>query len=262
MTRNTFLHAVTFASLAFFPLAAAAQGVEFGTKLPLGDGTVRAFAETDANGAATRIGVEMTEKAVATLGHDMVFASVPLPPAARAAGYDHVMLDWMPHGHAPGDLFGVPHFDVHFYLTSEAERLAIDPADPFYMEKAANRPAADLMPPNFVPPPEVEPIPAMGEHWIDKTDPVLTGQPFQAVLIYGAWDGSVTFVEPMVTRDLLASRRDFGGDVGQPTRVAQPVSLPGSWSVSFDAEEGVHVVSMDALERRTPEDVVDEVRSN
>jgi hypothetical protein len=262
MINNIFRHATLLTSVALFPLAAAAQDVEYGTALPLGEGTVRAFAETDATGVATRIGVEMTEEAVATLGQDMVFVTVPLPSAALAAGYDHVMLDWMPHGHPPGDLFGAPHFDVHFYLTSETERLAIDPADPRYMEKAANRPAPELMPPNFVPPPEVEPVPAMGEHWIDKTDPVLAGQPFEAVMIYGAWDGQVTFVEPMVTRDLLVSRRDFGGGLGQPARVAQPVSLPGLWSVSFDDEENVHVISIDALEPRRPEDAVGEVQTN
>ena len=160
----------------------------------------------------------------------------------------------MPHGHAPGDLFGVPHFDVHFYMTTEAERLAIDPSDPLFMKKAANRPSADLMPPNFVPPPELDPIPAMGEHWIDVTDPVFAGQPFEAVLIYGAWDGEVIFVEPMVTRDLLLSRRDFGGELSQPERVAEAASLPSSWSVSFDAETGVHLVSIDDLVARTPGD--------
>jgi hypothetical protein len=180
--------------VGFAPLAAAAQGIEFGHETSLGNGTVRAFAETDAAGLATRIGVEMTEKAVASLAHDMVFVTVPLPEAAILAGYDHVSLDWMPHGHAPGDLFGVPHFDVHFYMTTEAERLAIDPADPLFMQKAANRPSAEFMPPNFAPPPELDPIPAMGEHWVDITDPVFVGQPFEAVLIYGAWDGEVILV--------------------------------------------------------------------
>jgi hypothetical protein len=59
----------------------------------------------------------------------------------------------------------------------------------------------------------------------------------------------------MVTRDLLLSRRYFGGDLGQPARVAGAVSLPSSWSVSFDAEAGVHVVSVDDLVARTPEDL-------
>ncbi|MDG4647898.1 DUF5602 domain-containing protein [Roseibacterium sp. SDUM158017] len=240
--------------LALWPLTLNAQGIEFAPELPLGDGTVRAFAEVAADGTPTRIGIEMTEEAIATLGPDMVFLTVPLPDAATEAGYDHVSLDWMPHGHAPGDLFGAPHFDVHFYLLTEAERLAIDPAAPLFMEKAANRPTADLMPPNYVPPPELDPIPAMGEHWLDATDPVFSGRPFEAVMIYGAWDGALIFAEPMVTRDLLLSQRDFGGNLGQPARVAQAVALPNAWSVSFDADRRVHVVSIDALEARTPGD--------
>ena len=260
MTFNQTVSAALLACIA--PFAAHAQSIEFGTEMPLGSGTVRAFAETDATGIATRIGVEMTEEAVASLGHDMVFITVPLPEAATSAGYDHVSLDWMPHGHAPDTLFGLPHFDVHFYMTTEAERLAIDPSDPLYMEKAANRPSADLMPANFMPPPELDPIPAMGEHWVDVTDPVFSGEPFEAVLIYGAWDGEVIFVEPMVTRDLLVSRRDFGGKLGQPERVAEAVSLPTAWSVSFDAASGAHVVSIDALVPRVPADQIDAKHSN
>ncbi|MDF0603700.1 hypothetical protein P1J78_23525 [Psychromarinibacter sp. C21-152] len=252
MTIHRTLRAALLASVV--PLSAAAQTLEYGPEMPLGAGSVRAFAQTDAAGLATRIGIQMTEEAVASAGHDMVFVTVPLPDAARAAGYDHVSLDWMPHGHAPDDLFGVPHFDVHFYITTEAERLAIDPADPRFMEKAANRPSAELMPPTYMPPPDLDPIPAMGEHWLDVTDPVFAGQPFEAVLIYGAWDGDVTFVEPMVTRDLLLSRRDFGGALDQPDRVEEPVSLPAAWSVSFDTEAGVHVVSIDELLARVPGD--------
>jgi hypothetical protein len=252
MTIHRTLRVALLAGMA--PLAAAAQGIEFGPDMQLGEGTVRAFAETDAAGLATRIGIEMTEDAVGTVGHDMIFVTVPLPEAAVDAGYDHVSLDWMPHGHAPLDLVGVPHFDVHFYMIPEAERLAIDPADPLYMDKAANRPSAELVPPNFFPPPELDPIPAMGEHWVDITDPIFAGQPFEAMLIYGAWDGEVIFVEPMVTRDLLLSRHDFGGALGQPARVDEPVSLPSAWSVSFDAETGVHVVSIDALQACVPDD--------
>ena len=55
----------------------------------------------------------------------------------------------------------------------------------------------------------------------------------------------MTFVEPMVTRDLLLSKRDFGGDLAQPERVAETVSLPGAWQVSYDPDAGVHRVSID-----------------
>ncbi len=255
MTHRHVLAAV-LAGVSLSPLAAAAEGVEFGPALSLGDGTVRALAETDATGRVTRIGVAMSGAALTALGHDMIFATVPLPEAAVAAGYDHVLLDWMPHGHAPAGLFDSPHFDFHFYMMSEAERIAIGPSDPHYMEKAANRPSADLMAANFVPPPEVDPIPAMGEHWLDATDAIFSGKPFEAVLIYGAWDGKVTFVEPMVTLELLQSRRDFGGKLGQPARVEREVSLPGAWSVSFDAGSGMHVVSIDDLQSRAPGDQV------
>ncbi len=243
---------VSAALLSSIATFAAAQGIEFGPEMPLGAGTVRAFAETDAAGFARRIGLELTDEAVASPGPDMIFVTVPLPEAALEAGYDHVSLDWMPHGHPPEDLFGAQHFDMHFYMTTEADRLAIDPSDPLFVQKAAHRPPADLMPSNFAPPPHPEPVPAMGEHWLDSTDPVFRGAPFEAVLIYGAWDGAVTFVEPMVTRDLLLSRRAFGGEVGQPERVAMPVSLPNSWSVSYDAGAGIHRVSIDDLATRTP----------
>lgn len=246
------IRAALLAGFALAPAALAAQGIERGAPQPLGAGTVQAFAETDSAGRATRIGIAMTEDALASLAHEMVFVTVPLPRAARDAGYDHVSLDWMPHGHEPEGLFGAPHFDVHFYITSEAERLAIDPADPAYMKKAGNRPDAAFMPAGYAPPPEVSPVPAMGEHWLDTADPVLSGQPFEAILIYGAWDGEMTFVEPMVTRDLLASKRDFGGELAQPARTASAVSLPGAWSVSFDPDAAAHVVSIDALTPRVP----------
>lgn len=96
----TLRHVVCAVLLAgALPLAATAQSIDYGSDMPLGAGTVRAFAETDAAGLATRIGIEMTEAAVASLGHEMVFVTVPLPEAAIEAGYDHVSLDWMPHGH-------------------------------------------------------------------------------------------------------------------------------------------------------------------
>ena len=94
----------------------------------------------------------------------------------------------------------------------------------------------------------------MGEHWIDSTDPVLSGQPFEAVLIYGGWDGEVIFVEPMVTRDLLQSHREAGGSLDQPERVAEAVSLPSAWQIGYDAEAGVHLVSIDSLVARVPGD--------
>jgi len=65
----------------------------------------------------------------------------PLPPQAGATGFDHVLLNWNHLGHAPKGVFDVAHVDVHFYLTDEAARAAIEPTDPAYLEEAAREPA-------------------------------------------------------------------------------------------------------------------------
>ena len=52
---------------------------------------------------------------------DAIADGVPAPQAALAASvFDHAELDFNPMGHAPtngkDDGYGVPHFDVHFFL--------------------------------------------------------------------------------------------------------------------------------------------------
>ena len=245
--------ALALASGVGLVAAASAGEIVHGPEQAFGPGTARAWVRLDGQERPQQIGLSISEAAVADTGSDVVFLTVPLPDAARAAGYDHVSLDWMPAGHDPGELFGVPHYDVHFYLMSEAERLAIDPSDSRYLEKAAHEPKRELMPADFMPPPDLQPIPAMGVHWVDVTDPVLTGAtPFEQVFIYGAWDGAVTFLEPMVTRDLLASKKHVKAEVKQAAEVAKAGWYPTRYSVSFDRKTGTHDVVLDGLVWREP----------
>ena len=48
-----------------------------------------------------------------------------LPPEAAGSGYDHVTVDWNPHGHIPEGVYNVPHFDFHFYVIDSTARNAI-----------------------------------------------------------------------------------------------------------------------------------------
>jgi hypothetical protein len=197
--------------------------------------------------------VGISEAGLASLGNNPDTAlSLPLPPEACATGFDHVLLNWNLFGHAPKGMFDVPHVDVHFYLTDEAAREAIEPTASGFWEKAAREPAPDLMPADFVPPPELEPIPAMGVHWSDKTNPVFAGEAFTQVLIYGAWDGAVTFIEPMVTKEVLASKEAIEAKVKQPARVAEAGFYPLSYRIGYDAERRIHVVVLENLAWRTP----------
>ncbi len=68
-------------------------------------------------------------------------AEVSLPP------YDHVTLDWNEHGHEPMHVYDKPHFDVHYYFLSEAERDRIGPDDTL----AFNQPLpAENLPPAYL----------------------------------------------------------------------------------------------------------------
>jgi len=248
MSRNSALRAL-IAATSLVPSATLAD-VTAGPEVAIGEGTAYAFVETDSAGAAVRLGIALSASAVEAAGHEMTMVTLELPEAARAAGYDHAMLDWNPHGHEPAHLFDVPHFDMHFYMMEKAEVEAIDPAS----AGASIRPDPALMPASYAPPPEVQVVPKMGEHWIDVTDPTYGGKPFEAVLLYGGFDGKVIFVEPMVTQEALLSGATFGGRIGQPEDVAAPISLPSAWSARLNKVTGNYEISVDALKPRVPHD--------
>ncbi len=237
------------ASLGLTSVVAAGEIVR-GTEVAFGTGTAHSWVRLDGQDRPQEIGVSMSADAVATLGHDMIFVTLPLPDAALEANYGHVALDWMPHGHHPDGLFGVPHFDVHFYFTSEAERLAIDPADPDYMTKAASYPDRMFMPADYAPPPQPDPVPAMGEHWLDMTHPIFSGAPFDHVFIYGSWDGAVTFLEPMVTLDVIASRQRFTAEIKQPAAVADTGYYPTRYTISYNRGTNTHDIVLDGMTLR------------
>jgi hypothetical protein len=57
-------------------------------------------------------------------------------------------LDWNPLGHEPEGIFDVPHFDFHFYMISNQERLSITPLAPTEMDPEI--PLAKYMPAGYI----------------------------------------------------------------------------------------------------------------
>jgi len=135
------------------------------------------------------------------------------PKAAAGTPFTHALLDWMPDGHEP--FFGEPHFDFHFYMTSEAERKAIPTFDQA-PAKFLNYPGEDYRAPNYIAVPGG--VPQMGVHWVDVTDPALNGGLFTETFIYGSYDGKVTFYEPMITEDFIKNNPTFERAIPQPTK--------------------------------------------
>jgi hypothetical protein len=91
------------------------------------------FIYLDRNGEPFSVGVELSGSDVldpstwvpSTNGDELNFW-VDLPPEASITPFQVLGLAPQPIGH-PGDLFGVPHFDVHFYMLSPLELRAAMP---------------------------------------------------------------------------------------------------------------------------------------
>ena len=166
-------------------------------------------------------------------------------PAANPSIYQHLSLDWNAMGHEPAGVYDKPHFDFHFYSINQAERIAIDPADPAFATKAANHPAAGFMPQGYVPVPP--PVPAMGVHWIDPTSPELNGQPFTRTFIYGSWNGAMTFAEPMITRAFLLTKPNATNPVPTADRAAVPGLYPKAYAVRFNQATSRYEVALTNL---------------
>jgi hypothetical protein len=250
--------------------------VQYGTPVTLGEGRARTYVVIDqkAGGAPLEVGVALDERALDGLpthgtggGPHGNFVAYDLPmPARHNTPYRFVELDWNPSGHgAPHE---AAHFDFHFYTVTEAERNAIDPADPQFQDKANNIPSAAYVPAPwlvFPAPPNAMAVPKMGVHWIDPRSPELQEllgnpagyKPFTTTFIFGSWDGKLIFAEPMVTRAFIVSRkeatsaaaRDTVMALSTPQGVAQPGYYPGAYRIQWDAQAREYRIALTQLTR-------------
>jgi hypothetical protein len=80
-------------------------------------------------------------------GHESMTVSLLDLPQQNPTPYRFVQLNWNPVGHEPAAIYGLPHFDFHFYTVSPEFREAIVPTDP-------------ISPPR----PRASPTPSFGRH--------------------------------------------------------------------------------------------------
>ncbi|RYZ50180.1 MAG: hypothetical protein EOO14_19700 [Chitinophagaceae bacterium] len=187
--------------------------------------------EADESGKPLRIAIAIDDAAMASLdrqtggGHNHANSiSMQLPMQASATPFEHVMLDWNPEGHEPANVYTKPHFDFHFYTTSEGERLDI----PLYdeaIDEFDNLPAAGFVPANYIAIPGG--VPQMGKHWADVTSPEMQpGGTFTQTFLYGSFNGNVTFYEPMITEEFLLANSSFQRDIPVPTKFKEAGLYP------------------------------------
>ena len=252
----------------------------------LGDGLAQVFAELDAEGAPRVIGVPFYQALLEGLpdmptpysgcfynnqngridahgecngDYELRFA---LPEDLVRRGvtpFRWVSVTWNPMGHpAPAPpVWAVPHFDFHFYIMPEDAVGQIRPGpcselidcDDF---KRARIPVAA----RYVHADHIDvgaAVPDMGNHLIDSKSPELAadGPAFTHTFIFGAYDGQVTFYEPMVTLAYFQSRPDTCVPIKQPQAWQTEGYYPTAYCIRHLPDDGRYTVSLEDFVRRT-----------
>jgi hypothetical protein len=218
----------------------------YGKAVALGNDSVRSFVTLDAHSIPQTIGLQFGENALNGLPTDTMpgmpsyMFPLQLPDEAKITGADHLEVDWNPVGHAPTAIYGVPHFDFHFYYITQQEQAAVIPG-------------TDTMPvaPQFIPTNYIVPVPIavpyMGVHWFDSTASEFHGQPFTATFIYGFYHGEMTFLEPMITKAFLASHTNVTTAIKQPQAFQHSNYYPMNYELKYDAATHVYTLSLSGL---------------
>ncbi len=213
----------------------------YGPTKPVGNGVARAWVKEDSEGNPVEVGVNISAKALDNLPNHHAAYVLPFHKNKGKNFYDHVLLDWGPEGHEPPGIYDIPHFDVHFYITSVEERMAIefqpDDIDPDGM----------YIPQDYFRLPGV--VPQMGSHWADMYSPELppTLDPFTHTFIIGSYNGVFTFWEPMVTREFLLTKPNVEKSIKQPLAWQQDGWYPTSYKINWSDRPGEYSISLSGL---------------
>ncbi|GEO05629.1 hypothetical protein AAE02nite_32930 [Adhaeribacter aerolatus] len=216
----------------------------YGPAVPLGKGVARAWVMVDVNKQPISIGVDLSAKAVLDMGHEPVEYTLQLPKQVAVPPYDHIDFGWNPEGHEPEEFYGVPHFDMHFYMITEALQATI----PFLAPPAFDlAPATKYLPAGYVLGPGL--VPNMGAHWVDVLSAEFNGGKFTKTFIYGSYNGNVTFLEPMFTLAYLQNLAALGTStpIRQPAAYQRAGYYPTSYTISYDSSPKSYRISLNNL---------------
>ena len=207
--------------------------------LPIGNGIVRAWVSQNNNGDPVAVGVNLSEKALENLPAVPAQYVLILPKNKGKNLYTHVLLDWNPQGHEPAHVYDVPHFDVHFYIIPNEDRLEIGPND---ADEFANAPASKYVPEYYLQLPGG--VPQMGAHWADLLSPELNGGSFTKTFILGSYDGNFIFWEPMITRAYLLSHPDVIVSIRQPSAFQRDGYYAKDYKISYSDSPKEYTIAL------------------
>jgi hypothetical protein len=230
----------------------------YGTAVPLGDGRLRMYAQlagarpvslgfvlddrsltslpsapTDGTICYDKDGNGVVEQLTECMHNHNYELTLPKRFVNKVGGpFTWGLVNWNPMGHDPEGIYTAPHFDFHFYLQDKAGRDAIRTgtcAQHGMIDCADYQRAKSPVPSRYLPPTYADfdaVVAKMGNHLIDATSPEFNGQPFTHTFMYGAYDGAVTFYEPMVAKSVL------DGLVAGGAPVCTPIKTPEAWQAA------------------------------
>ena len=229
----------------------------YGASVPLGEGYVRSYVRMINDQTPLDIGVEFSKTAIKTLPMEMDATMVhenhpynlEIPNQAKDYfPYDHISIDWAMMGHGPTGVYDKPHFDIHFYMISENQQMSIinDIAYPAAPGEAFAYIGPQTVPTSYFPGPFVE---MMGTHWISKSAPELfLGAPFTSTFIYGTHNNEIAFIEPMVTLEMLSSKKESHLPIVQPSQyIANNKFFPAQYGVYYNNKNQSYTVALENL---------------
>jgi hypothetical protein len=201
-----------------------------GAEQTLGNGKAYSWVKFSSDDKPTSVGFTLTKGSLENLPHGGVALVLSFPnEAIGKIPFDHIMLDYLHTGHEPPGVYDVAHFDMHFYMQPLSERKAIPPY-PLAPAKFDNLPPTGYMPTTYIRLPAG--VPEMGVHWADPTSPELSGKgKFTETLIFGSYDGKLTFVEPMVSHDFLKNNPNLSKSIPTPAKFAKAGYFPMKYSI-------------------------------
>ncbi len=225
----------------------------YGPQVQMGNGHIRSWINITHSGTPLAIGVEMTDGTLSGLptdpeNHAAATYILKLHQKAKSVTpFDHIMVNWNVHGHEPPHIYGLPHFDFHFYKVSVEEMM--NTTDPVKF---------NIFPPaGYIPTMYFNPgggVPMMGAHWIDLLSPEVPSPAnpnpaaFTHTFIYGSYDGAVTFVEPMITHAVLTGGATVSRWYRQPAMFSPTgTNYPSRYNIWKDGSNSRHYVALDQM---------------
>lgn len=222
----------------------------YGPAVPMGNGKAQTFITINSGGKPSAMGVALSEKALESLptdqeGHQHKINHEPyfeyilqFPKQAEMTPYKFMTIDWAPQGHKPEGIYDLPHFDFHFYMISNEERLSITPLE----EMDPEIPLAKYIPSPYIQLPGR--VPHMGVHWINPLSPELAGETFTRTFIYGTYKEKVAFMEPMITLDYIKSKPSHLDEIPLPTHFQVYGFYPSKYRVSYNPSRKEYLIML------------------